>query len=54
MLRSKLCSLLGIEYPIFQGGMAWIALRPDGIYSILTKYFSEAQMQELLREMQSA
>ena len=25
MLRSKLCSLLGIEYPIFQGGMAWIA-----------------------------
>ncbi len=35
------------------GGMAWIALRPDGIYSILTKYFSEAQMQELLREMQA-
>ena len=25
MLKSKLCSLLGIEYPIFQGGMAWIA-----------------------------
>ena len=25
MLRSKLCSLLGIEYPVFQGGMAWIA-----------------------------
>mgnify|MGYP002586594626 CR=1 FL=1 len=24
MLRSKLCSLLGIEYPIFQGGMAWV------------------------------
>ncbi|PWL48186.1 MAG: Asp-tRNA(Asn)/Glu-tRNA(Gln) amidotransferase GatCAB subunit C [Clostridiales bacterium] len=35
------------------GGMAWIALRPDGIYSILTKYFSEEQMQELLREMQA-
>ena len=35
------------------GGMAWIALRPDGIYSILTKYFSKEQMQELLREMQA-
>ncbi len=25
MLQSKICTLLGIEYPIFQGGMAWIA-----------------------------
>ena len=25
MLKSRLCELLGIEYPIFQGGMAWIA-----------------------------
>lgn len=25
MLNSKLCDLLGIEYPVFQGGMAWIA-----------------------------
>lgn len=25
MLKSKLCDLLGIEYPVFQGGMAWIA-----------------------------
>ncbi|MBQ3647815.1 MAG: nitronate monooxygenase, partial [Spirochaetia bacterium] len=25
MLNSELCSILGIEYPIFQGGMAWIA-----------------------------
>ena len=25
MLNSKLCEILGIEYPIFQGGMAWIA-----------------------------
>ncbi|MEI5989564.1 enoyl-(acyl-carrier-protein) reductase II [Enterococcus termitis] len=24
-MRSKICELLGIEYPIFQGGMAWIA-----------------------------
>lgn len=24
-IKSPLCSLLGIEYPIFQGGMAWIA-----------------------------
>ena len=25
MIRSKLCELLGIQYPVFQGGMAWIA-----------------------------
>lgn len=24
-MRSKICKLLGIKYPIFQGGMAWIA-----------------------------
>ena len=25
MLQSPICGLLGIEYPVFQGGMAWIA-----------------------------
>jgi enoyl-[acyl-carrier protein] reductase II len=25
MIHSELCELLGIKYPIFQGGMAWIA-----------------------------
>jgi len=25
LIHSPLCSLLGIQYPIFQGGMAWIA-----------------------------
>ncbi|MBR4554552.1 MAG: enoyl-[Ruminococcus sp.] len=25
MIESKLCGMLGIEYPVFQGGMAWIA-----------------------------
>ena len=25
MIKSKICDLLGIEYPIFQGGMAWVA-----------------------------
>ncbi len=25
MIKSPICELLGIEYPIFQGGMAWIA-----------------------------
>lgn len=25
MLNSKICDLLGIEYPILQGGMAWVA-----------------------------
>lgn len=25
MIKSKICKLLGIKYPVFQGGMAWIA-----------------------------
>lgn len=25
MLKSKLCDILGIRYPVFQGGMAWVA-----------------------------
>lgn len=25
MIQSKLCDLLGITYPVFQGGMAWIS-----------------------------
>lgn len=25
MLRSEICEMLGIQYPVFQGGMAWIA-----------------------------
>ncbi len=25
MLKSKICDVLGIRYPIFQGGMAWVA-----------------------------
>jgi len=25
MIKSKICDILGIKYPIFQGGMAWIA-----------------------------
>ena len=25
MIRSAICDLLGIRYPVFQGGMAWIA-----------------------------
>ena len=25
MIKSDVCSLLGIKYPVFQGGMAWIA-----------------------------
>lgn len=25
MIKSKICEMLGIEYPVFQGGMAWIA-----------------------------
>ena len=25
MAENRICNLLGIEYPIFQGGMAWVA-----------------------------
>ena len=25
MIKTPICEMLGIEYPIFQGGMAWIA-----------------------------
>ena len=25
MIKSAICELLGIQYPVFQGGMAWIA-----------------------------
>ena len=25
MIKSKICEILGIRYPLFQGGMAWIA-----------------------------
>ena len=25
MLKTPLCDLIGIEKPVFQGGMAWIA-----------------------------
>ena len=24
-MKSEICDLLGIEYPIIQGGMAWVA-----------------------------
>lgn len=25
MIKTAICDLLGIQYPVFQGGMAWIA-----------------------------
>ena len=25
MMQSPICNILGIQYPVFQGGMAWIA-----------------------------
>lgn len=25
MIKSKICDILGIDYPVFQGGMAWVA-----------------------------
>lgn len=26
MIKTKICTLLGIDYPIFQGGMAWVSM----------------------------
>lgn len=28
MIKSRICDLLGIRYPVFQGGMAWVADAP--------------------------
>ena len=25
MIKSAICEMLGIRYPLFQGGMAWVA-----------------------------
>ena len=25
MIKSRICDMLGIQYPVFQGGMAWVA-----------------------------
>ena len=25
MIKSRICEMLGITYPVFQGGMAWVA-----------------------------
>ena len=25
MIQTPICDMLGIKYPVFQGGMAWIA-----------------------------
>ena len=25
MVKSRICEILGIRYPVFQGGMAWVA-----------------------------
>ncbi len=52
--RSEIDDLTARAVRYGAGGMAWIALRPDGIYSILTKYFTEAQMQALLSRMEAA
>ena len=38
MIVSPICSMIGIEYPIFQGGMAWIA---DGKSRIVAMSFCE-------------
>ena len=52
--RSEIDDLTARAVRYGAGGMAWIALRPDGVYSILTKYFTEGQMQAILDRMEAA
>lgn len=50
--RSTIEELTAKAMKLGAKGMAWIALRPDGeIYSVLTKYFTEDEMQELLSRL---
>lgn len=50
--RSEIEDLTEKAQKLGAKGMAWIAYRPDGeIYSILTKYFTEDEMKELLERM---
>ncbi len=50
--RSEIDSLTASAEALGAKGMAWIAYRPDGeIYSILTKYFKEQEMAELLQRV---
>ncbi len=47
--RSEIEGLTDLAMKNGARGMAWIAWRPDGeIYSILTKYFTADEMNELL------
>ncbi len=55
MTRSEIEALTAKAQSYGANGMAWIAVREDGeLYSVLTKYFSEEDMQAILRETQAA
>lgn len=52
--RSSIEELTRVAMQAGAKGMAWIALREDGTpYSVLTKYFTAAQMQELLERVKA-
>ena len=54
MTRSEIEALTAKAESYGASGMAWIAVRPDGEpYSILTKYFSQEDIQAILRETQA-
>ena len=53
--RSQIEELTAKALKLGAKGMAWIAYKPDGeIYSILTKYFTEEQMQAILDKTDAA
>lgn len=54
MSRSEIEELTALAVKNGAKGMAWVAIRPDGsLYSVLTKYFTEGRMQQLLESMQA-
>ncbi len=51
MTRGEIEALTEKAVAYGAGGMAWIAVRENGeMYSVLTKYFADADMQSILRE----
>ena len=49
MIRTAICEMLGIRYPVFQGGMAWIADGKLAAHFEHTFYIDETQAQILTK-----
>ena len=49
-MKTRLCELLGIEYPIIQGGMAWVATA-ELAAAVSNGAVSDLSRQEMHRQM---